>query len=179
VLLRVERPSALGDWSYVPADTKLAAETRGGTVLQLCLYADLLRIAQGELPEEMWVVAPRRHADPERLRTLDFFAYYRLVRQQLEVAIQKAPAESAVYPEPVDHCQVCRWWQSCDQRRCEGDHLSLVAGARRLQRLMSRHATREDELGRRLTEGSIPAAYSWNCGTLTASGIAGGTLAMA
>ena len=134
VLLRVERPSALGGWSYVPADTKLAAETRSGTVLQLCLYADLLRTAQGALPEEMRVVAPGRHADPERLRTLDFFAYYRLVRRQLEVAIQEVPAESAVYPEPVDHCQVCRWWQGCDRRRREDDHLSLVAGATRLQR---------------------------------------------
>jgi len=92
VLLRVERPSALGSWSYIPADTKLAAETRGGTVLQLCLYADLLRTAQGALPEEMLVVAPGRYADPGQLRTLDFFAYYRLVRQQLEVAIQQVPA---------------------------------------------------------------------------------------
>ena len=47
VLLRVERPSDLGAGSYEVADTKLAAETRGGTVLQISLYADLVSQIQG------------------------------------------------------------------------------------------------------------------------------------
>ncbi|MBK8179273.1 MAG: hypothetical protein IPK67_10380 [Planctomycetes bacterium] len=47
VLLRVPEPSELGSWSYEPLDTKLAIETRGGTILQLCLYADLVGRVQG------------------------------------------------------------------------------------------------------------------------------------
>jgi hypothetical protein len=35
VLKRVETPSALGVWSYEVIDTKLARETKGGTILQL------------------------------------------------------------------------------------------------------------------------------------------------
>jgi uncharacterized protein len=31
----VETPSALGVWSYEVIDTKLARETKGGTILQL------------------------------------------------------------------------------------------------------------------------------------------------
>ena len=42
VLLRVEKPSALGAWSYEVVDTKLTQETKGSTVLQPCLYSDLL-----------------------------------------------------------------------------------------------------------------------------------------
>src|SRR5579862_6384054 len=42
VLRRIPLPSALGDWSYEAVDTKLARETRGGTLLQLCLYTDLV-----------------------------------------------------------------------------------------------------------------------------------------
>src|SRR5581483_1215002 len=38
------------------------------------------------------------------------------------------------YPEPVEHCNVCRWFRECDARRRGDDHLSLVAGIRRLQR---------------------------------------------
>ena len=38
LLQRVETPSALGAWSYEVADTKLAQETRAGTILQLSLY---------------------------------------------------------------------------------------------------------------------------------------------
>jgi len=37
------------------------------------------------------------------------------------------------YPEPVEHCNVCRWFRECDQRRRADDHLSLVAGIRRQQ----------------------------------------------
>ena len=58
ILRRVEVPSGLGGWSYEPIDTKLARETKAGTVLQLCLYADLLTEAQHLPPENMYVVAP-------------------------------------------------------------------------------------------------------------------------
>lgn len=47
VLLKVDRPSKLGAWSYEVVDTKLARETKGGTILQLCLYSSLLAEAQG------------------------------------------------------------------------------------------------------------------------------------
>lgn len=39
ILRRVEVSSVLGGWSYEPVDTKLARETKAGTILQLCLYA--------------------------------------------------------------------------------------------------------------------------------------------
>ena len=42
VLMKVDRPSDLGGWSYEVIDTKLSGETRAGTLLQLCLYSDLL-----------------------------------------------------------------------------------------------------------------------------------------
>ena len=38
------------------------------------------------------------------------------------------------YPEPVEHCNVCRWFRECDGQRRKDDHLSLVAGIRRQQR---------------------------------------------
>ena len=38
------------------------------------------------------------------------------------------------YPEPVEHCNVCRWFRECDKKRRDDDHLSLVAGIRRQQR---------------------------------------------
>jgi uncharacterized protein len=40
----------------------------------------------------------------------------------------------ATYPEPVEHCNVCRWFKECDARRRADDHLSLVAGIRTQQR---------------------------------------------
>lgn len=60
ILRRVETPSKLGSWSYEVIDTKLARETRAGTILQLSLYSDLLARIQGQPPEYMYVVPPRR-----------------------------------------------------------------------------------------------------------------------
>src|SRR6185437_2790761 len=46
VLRRVQKPSGLGAWSYEVSDTKLARETRAGTILQLGLYSEMLTTAQ-------------------------------------------------------------------------------------------------------------------------------------
>jgi predicted RecB family nuclease len=134
LLLRVDRPSELGAWSYEPLDTKLARETRPGAILQLCLYADLLCATQGTMPETMYV-APRRPDFPvEPYRVADYLAYYRLVRRRLEAALEaESGGELRTYPEPTPHCEICRWWPRCDKQRRGDDHLSLVAGVSRLQ----------------------------------------------
>jgi uncharacterized protein len=133
VLLRAERPSELGNWSYDIADTKLAQNTRAGTVLQLCLYADLLVDFQGTLPERLIVVKPGDGFPAEIFRAADFMAYYRFVKCRLEAVIDAGPSDST-YPDPVEHCMVCRWWKHCDERRRDDDDLSLVAGLASLHR---------------------------------------------
>jgi uncharacterized protein len=136
VLKRVETPSALGAWSYEVVDTKLALITRGGTLLQLLLYCDLLEHHQGAIPAQFHVVTPDTKTPVQSFRLQDYAAYFRLVREQLEKTSQEPPQTIATsnYPEPVEHCEVCAWWLHCDQRRRADDHLSLVAGASRLQR---------------------------------------------
>ena len=59
-------------------------------------------------------------------------AYYRLVKRALQEAVDGGAGET--YPEPVDHCDICRWWKECDGQRRRDDHLSFVAGASKLQR---------------------------------------------
>ncbi len=132
ILRRVETPSDLGEWSYEVIDTKLARETKGGTILQLCLYADLLSTAQGVMPESMYVVSPWSDFEPQVYRTSDFLAYYRLVKRSLEASVVGG-AGGEVYPDPKQHCDICRWRTQCDARRREDDHLCLVAGASKLQ----------------------------------------------
>jgi predicted RecB family nuclease len=136
LLRRMESPSDLGTWSYEPVDTKLALSTHGGTVLQLLLYCDLLANAQGVPPERFHVVTPDEQHPVQTFRLADYAAYFRLLRAQLEQISQARPEEitDANYPEPVEQCEVCSWWQRCDHRRREDDHLSLVASTSRLQR---------------------------------------------
>ena len=134
VLRRVERPSGLGSWSYEVYDCKLARETKAATILQLSLYSELLATVQGLLPEWMYVVPPVDDFRPEPYRLLDFAAYYRYVKTRLESAVDSNESGSTTYPEPNPHCSFCRWWQDCDARWRQDDHLSLVAGISKLQR---------------------------------------------
>ena len=133
ILRRVETPSALGAWSYEVIDTKLARETKGATVLQLSLYADLVSAVQGRMPEHMYVVTPGSGFEPERYRTADFAAYYRRARAGLEHFLAQGSSQAATYPEPNVHCDLCAWRVPCDRQRRDDDHLCLVAGISKVQ----------------------------------------------
>src|SRR6266850_2382348 len=133
VLRRVEKPSKQWTWSYEVADTKLARETKATTILQLSLYSDLLKQIQGTLPEFLWVVSPGEGYAGEKYRVSEYAAYSRFVMKRLRGAMGGG-ASKETYPEPVEHCNVCRWFKECDARRRADDHLSLVAGIRRQQR---------------------------------------------
>ncbi|HEX2138967.1 MAG TPA: TM0106 family RecB-like putative nuclease [Woeseiaceae bacterium] len=131
-LRQVDTPSELGDWSYEVIDAKLATITRAGTILQLCVYSELLAELQGKWPEQAHVVAPQHAFVPEAYRIADYAAYYRLVKRRLEAALARPGLPS--YPEPVMFCEVCAWWQPCNERRRADDHLGFVAGISRVQR---------------------------------------------
>ncbi len=132
ILRKVSAPSALGNFSYEAYDCKLARETKATTILQLSFYSELLNVAQGTIPEFMWVVVPGSEFTGESHRVDDYAAYYRYVKSQL-VNATKNGSPDGTYPEPCAHCDVCRWFRECDTRRRTDDHLSLVAGIRRQQ----------------------------------------------
>jgi predicted RecB family nuclease len=136
VMRRIEKPSGLGAWSYEIDDTKLARETRAGTILQLGLYSEMLGVAQGKLPERFYIVTPDPETPIHPYRVDEYAAYFRLVRAQMQETIaQDDEVVAAVnYPDPVDHCDVCPWSSACNKKRHLDDHLSLVAGISRLQR---------------------------------------------
>jgi hypothetical protein len=70
VLLRVERASAEWAWSYEPVDTKLAEDTRAGTMLQLWSH----RVPPSDIvmrttpPSPRWCPAGSRRPWPDRVR---------------------------------------------------------------------------------------------------------------
>ncbi|MGH7648273.1 MAG: TM0106 family RecB-like putative nuclease [Gemmatimonadaceae bacterium] len=146
VMRRVARPSALGAWSYEVADTKLARETRGGTILQLALYSDMLAAAQEAQPVQFHVITPVEigpgdggrhngyHIHTHRVD--DYAAYFRWIRGVMVATVALGPDQitGQFYPEPVEACRVCHWAAECARRRRADDHLSLVAGITAMQR---------------------------------------------
>jgi uncharacterized protein len=127
-----ERPSVWGAWHYEVADTKLARHVKASAVLQICSYVDQLTAIQGPQPTNLRVVLGGGAHEEVVLRVDDYMAYYRAAKRRFEEAFG-LPA-GATYPEPVDHCEVCRWWQVCRDRRRADDHLSLVANISSRQR---------------------------------------------
>ena len=144
-LRKTSKPSDLGNWSYEVIDTKLTQETKAGSVLQICLYSDLIFKIQGVMPDNMYVVIPGEEFTEETYRVDDFISYYRLVQTNMLSDLNDKDEESATYPEPVNHCEICRWWQVCDKRRRDDDHLCLVAG---------------------ISKGQINELRSWNINSL-------------
>jgi uncharacterized protein len=144
-LIRVERPSDLGAWSYEVVDTKLARHVKASALLQICSYVEQLTRVQGAEPEQMHVALGGSARTVEAHRGADYMAYYRMVKAAFEARVAAAGlAEGGpdgvgplgvayppigTYPEPVEHCDVCRWSQLCAARRRADDDLSLVAGA--------------------------------------------------
>lgn len=131
ILKKVPGESKLAKWYYEVEDTKLAQETKAGTVLQLCLYSEILGELQGRMPENMYVVKPGNEFPMEKFRYSEFEAYYRFIKTRFQQVMMNDPV--AIYPLPVAKCDACRWWKDCYTKWHVDDHLSLIAGIRNNQ----------------------------------------------
>ncbi|MDX2023269.1 MAG: TM0106 family RecB-like putative nuclease [Deltaproteobacteria bacterium] len=132
-LLKTQGHSHFGNYSYEVLDAKLAKATKAQAIIQLCVYTEHLGNVQGALPEYFWIAPGGLEPSPVRYRFADYAAYYRRARAAFEAFVQRDDQDEP-YPEPVEHCDVCKWWSSCEKRRRDDDHLSLVANITRRQR---------------------------------------------
>jgi predicted RecB family nuclease len=155
-----DRPSVWGPYHYEVADTKLARHVKAGAVLQVCSYVEQLERLQGVRPERMWIVLGGSARQTADLRVDDFMAYYRAAKERFEATVLEPDggllpnSPSTTYPEPVEHCDVCRWAAVCAQRRRDDDHLSLVAGITSRQRTAL--GTRDIDTVVRLANAPLP-----------------------
>lgn len=127
-LMRVDRPSALGSFSYEVADTKLKRKPHPKHVLQLVLYSDLLTEIQGIAPEHTHVELGS--GERATLRLADYAHYARAARARLE-AFVKDPQPTR--PIPCADCALCRWAGHCENTWEAEDSLFNVANISRGQ----------------------------------------------
>ncbi|MBV8195399.1 MAG: TM0106 family RecB-like putative nuclease, partial [Candidatus Dormibacteraeota bacterium] len=152
-LVRVPRPSLLGDFSYEVFDAKLARHVRAEALLQLCEYSLQLQCVQGIAPEHMHVLLGDGTTSSHRVD--EFSSYHLMVRRDFEAAVLQRPE---TYPNRVSHCNICEFSGLCDAKRRSDDHLSLVARMRRdqVRKLNEAGILRLDELARIPRETSVP-----------------------
>ena len=114
-----------GGVHYEVVDAKLARSAKARAVLQASFYSHLLAGVQKVEPR--WMHLALGNGEFASFKVDDFAAYERQTRRLLAAAIGGDPA-AEVYPEPVEHCAICRWRELCADRRRNDDDLSLVAG---------------------------------------------------
>jgi len=131
-LMRVEGESKLGDFSYEVIDTKLSKTERASYILQLCFYSELLAEIQGHLPKYAHIVTGDMALKSFRLS--DYFWYYSRLKRDFLAAVASGSVGD-LYPEPCPKCSSCSWRNLCKTKWEEDDHLSLVAGITRGQRV--------------------------------------------
>jgi uncharacterized protein len=128
-LIRKPGESSLGEYYYEVEDTKLAQATKAGTILQLCVYSEIISKIQYKPPVSMYVVKPGTNFPKDPYRYADYQYYYQSVKHRFEDVILSGSQET--YPIPVEKCSICQFWKECDDRWHEDDDLSLIAGLRR------------------------------------------------
>jgi predicted RecB family nuclease len=120
---------------YEVVDAKLARSAKGRAVAQTAFYTHLLTQAQGVRPR--WMHLALGHGELASFKVGDYAAYERQTRRVLAEFVaadsgHNPPADP--YPEPVEHCAICRWSPFCASRRRTDDDLSLIAGVTADQR---------------------------------------------
>lgn len=122
-LIKVNRPSVFGDYSYEVVDTKLSKHAEPKYIIQLCVYSELLEKLQGEGPSTMHLVLG--DGRQESFTVNEFRHYYQHARRRFESYVNAMPGES--YPEPCQACELCPWLDACTSVWEKDDHLGFVA----------------------------------------------------
>lgn len=134
-LLRVPGASKFGDYHYEVADTKLAHSAKASALIQICSYVDQIHQLQEVRPEHVYVVTGGAAIKVREFRTAEMMAYYRGAKSRFEDVLAGELDLASTYPDPVEHCAVCKWaYAECRPTWHRDDALPLVAGIGRAQR---------------------------------------------
>lgn len=129
------RADLLGEGNgYEVIDAKLARSAKARAVLQATFYSRLLAETIGIGPKRLHLALGQGELASFDLP--DFTAYERQVDRLLVRFTEGEAHHPSVdtYPDPVEHCAVCRWRVDCMTRRRKDDDLSLIAGITSRQR---------------------------------------------
>lgn len=123
-LKRVDGPSRLGDFHYIPVLFSEGRRIRKAQRLLLDLYALSLARLQGRMPSN-GIVWHRKECRSTRVR---LSPDPRKTERLLEGVRQMDNPESPLKLVLNDHCQVCEFRQHCHNQAVQEDNLSLLRG---------------------------------------------------
>ena len=139
LLERIEQPSVLGAWSYIPIECKLSSHSKPIYLVQACAYCELLEPLLGHRPEhfKLYLGGRRFELGEEGYPVTRFWSWYEQLRQRYRDFRAGFDASQPPEDAPGDH----GLWEPFIQQRLEDKRdLILVAGLRQSQRQKLRAA---------------------------------------
>jgi len=127
-LVKTDRPSDLGAYSYEVLDTKLAKHSKPYYIIQLCLYSELLSHLQGLMPQNIHVALG--DGRQETFALTDFYHYFTHLKRRF---LEHVGSQVKTYPEPCAYCDKCVFRSLCQKQLVDDDHLYQVANIRKGQ----------------------------------------------
>ena len=123
-LIKTEKPSDLGDYSYVVYDTKVSRKPRPRHIYQITAYSHMLSKVQGVLPEKMYLIDGAdifHHYKPKEILDLYLFK-----KSNFEKFIKNVENEK-IYPEKCNHCALCGFADECKKIWEDDNYINQVA----------------------------------------------------
>ncbi len=103
LLMRTSGYSDLGDFLYIPCETRAVNTFQAG--FRLCFTADLLHSLQGQLPPQLLII--RDTAEVMPLQTEDYIYFYRAVQHRFMLAMSNFRKHRM--PDPAESAHFGRW----------------------------------------------------------------------
>lgn len=141
LLIRVDEQSALGDYSYIPADIKRAKEPKQENLTQVLSYCYLIEKVQERLPRRFLLINGIENKEHEFDLTNYYDAYTHL-REIFENFVNTPNLET---PEPCEACRFCRYLPTCNSIWSD-THIKNVTGItnRQIKKLKGKASTVEE-----------------------------------
>jgi predicted RecB family nuclease len=123
-LKKVDGPSKLGDFHYVPMLFHEGRRVGKQQRFLLELYGLLLSRLQGQMPSS-GIIWHGKECRTTRVRlNADLRSTERLLREVKEMVVAESPSRLILN----DHCQVCEFRQRCHDQAVKEDNISLLRG---------------------------------------------------
>jgi predicted RecB family nuclease len=123
LLIKVDKTSEIGSFSYFPADIKRAKEPKQENLTQILTYCFLLEKIQGILPDRFLIINGPEN-DKHEFALTDYYEAYEQLRQKFEKFVL---SNNLTTPDPCKACQFCQYLPTCDSIWSD-THIKNVTG---------------------------------------------------
>ena len=133
LLERIDQPSKLGAWSYIPIECKLSSHSKPIYLVQACAYCELLEPILGDRPQhfKLYLGGKKFEKEPDGYRVDDFWMWYRRLRDRYQKFLDAFDENQQPEHSPGDHGH---WSSFIEEELGKKRDLILVAGMRQSQR---------------------------------------------